>query len=125
MIADKLLKIDIEQDWWTSREVTMHSILTLDSQEHQWLLSLQSYRLLRPEVKGYEQAVLKAIATSWKSQPKRLLTLALTTLNTDNVTVFKVVRASVKRRLGWLFQLVAIAFKTACSYPFTSGRNSL
>ncbi len=86
MIADKLLQtVDTEQEWWTSREVTMQFILTLDAQEQQWLLSLQSYRLVRAVVKWYDQAVLKAIATSWKSQPKRRLTLALSTLNTVNV----------------------------------------
>ncbi len=60
----------------------MHFILELKSQEHQCLLSLQSYRLLHAVVKWYEQAVLKAISTSWKSQPKRRLALALSTLNT-------------------------------------------
>jgi len=86
MIADKLLQtLDTEQEWWSSREVTMHFILELKSHERQWLLSLQSYRLLRAAVKWYEQAVLKAVATSWKSQPKRRLTLALSTLNTVTV----------------------------------------
>jgi len=86
MIADKLLQtLDTEQEWWSSREVTMHFILELKSHERQWLLSLQNYRLLHAVVKWYEQAVLKAVATSWKSQPKRRLTLALSTLNSVTV----------------------------------------
>jgi len=86
MIADKLLQtLDTEQEWWSSREMTMQFILELNSQEHRWLLSWQSYKLWQAIVRWYDQALLTAILTSRKSQPKRRLALAVSTVNTVNV----------------------------------------